>query len=70
MSANRINITLNDYALSAIDIIAERDGISRSEAIANMIMELYRTEELFGRVSYRDLHDRVDLLFDSKYRKK
>lgn len=70
MAANRINITLGDMQLIQIDMLAELNGMNRSECIANLINTEFGKEEYFGHVDYKEMHARLDERYAMRYEKK
>lgn len=60
MAANRINISLGDMQLVQVDMLAELNGMSRSEYIATLINREFGIEELHGHLDYREMHKQVD----------
>ena len=70
MTTNRINITLGDMQLVQVDMLAELNGMNRSEYIASLINREYGIEELNGHLDYKELHAKVDERVSQKYEKK
>lgn len=70
MAANRINITLGDMQLVQVDMLAELNGMNRSEYIASLINREFGIEELHGHLDYREMHKQVDERIAQKWESK
>ena len=60
MAANRVNITLGDMQLIQVDMLAELNGMNRSEYIANLINREFGEEEHHGYLDYKEMHRKLD----------